>query len=170
MASVARRAGASKETLYAWFGGRDELLGAVIEANADESMAAISELLDREGPDDLNRVREVLRSLATGLLTLLTSRVSIELNRTAATSPALATLLLASGRHRVGPRVEAFLAELHSRGILTVPDPAAAFRTFYGLTIRDTQIRVLLGEPAPGADEIAATADQAVEYFLILSR
>ncbi|WP_206509477.1 TetR/AcrR family transcriptional regulator [Rhodococcus sp. BGS-1C] len=170
MAAVAARAGASKETLYAWFGGRDELLGALIEANADHSMAAISELFDHGDLDDLDRVRELLGSFARGLLTLLTGRVSIELNRAAATSPELAQRLLASGRYRVGPRAEAFFAELHTRGILNVPDPADAFCTFYGLTIRDTQIRLLLGEPAPTADAIAATADQAVTQFILLNQ
>ena len=163
MAAVAARAGASKETLYAWFGGRDELLGALIKANADHSMAAISELFDHGDLDDLDRVRELLGSFARGLLTLLTGRA-------AATSPELAQRLLASGRYRVGPRVEAFFAELHTRGILNVPDPADAFCAFYGLTIRDTQIRVLLGEPAPTADAIAATADQAVTQFILLNQ
>lgn len=170
MAAVAARAGASKETLYAWFGGRDELLGALIEANADHSMNAISALFDQADLTNLDQVHELLDSLARGLLTLLTSRVSIELNRAAATSPELAERLLTSGRYRVGPRVEAFFAELHARKILNVPNPADAFCTFFGLTIRDTQIRVLLGETAPTADAIAATADQAATQFILLSQ
>lgn len=167
MAAVARRAGASKETLYAWFGGRDELLAALIERNADESMAAITKLLDGV-PKDLEEARGALVAFAHGLLSLLVGPGSVELNRAAVASPALAQRLLASGRHRVGPEAESFLAGLQERGLLDVPDPAEAFRTFYGLTIRDTQIRVLLGEPAPGAAEIAATADRAVEQFLVL--
>ena len=39
----------------------------------------------------------------------------------------------------------------------------------YGLVIRDTQIRVLLGEDPPGRPEIVARADDAVERFLTLT-
>lgn len=44
MEGVARRAGASKETLYAWFGTRDDLIGAVIEATADDSAQRVEQL------------------------------------------------------------------------------------------------------------------------------
>lgn len=35
MAQIAARAGASKETLYAWFGDKSGLIQALIESNAD---------------------------------------------------------------------------------------------------------------------------------------
>jgi hypothetical protein len=53
-------------------------------------------------------------------------------------------------------------------GVLEPADPEAAFRTLYGLVVRDTQIRVLLGEPAPDPAAIANEAEQGVDHFLRL--
>ena len=47
-------------------------------------------------------------------------------------------------------------------------DPAEAFRLFYGLTIQDSQIRALLGEPPPNASERAKMARSAVSRFITL--
>ena len=163
MLAIAKRAGASKETLYSWFGSRDGLFAALIEHNADGSAAAIDAALSTDEPTDVTLVR-----FATGLLRLLTSPPSIALNRAAMQSPELSALLLASGRHRVGPIVERYLAGLHDAGEINAPDAAAAFELLYGLVIRDTQIRVLLGEAKPSASAISQTAELAVERFLTL--
>lgn len=163
MLGVAKRAGASKETLYSWFGDRDGLLTALIERNAEQTVSRVRAALD--SPDD---ERSVLEAFATGLLRLLVGPSSVALNRAAMTSPDLAALVLRSGRHRVGPLVESYLASLDDDGHLTVPDPASAFELLYGLVIRDTQIRVLLGEPAPTAKAITRRAEEAVDQFLRL--
>ncbi|GAB95457.1 AcrR family transcriptional regulator [Kineosphaera limosa] len=167
MAGVARRADASKETLYSWFGNRDDLLGELIEANADDSVHRVRQALEG-APDDLPAVREALIAYARALLTLLTSPASIELNRAAMTTPNLAGRLLTSGRHRAGPVVEEFLHRLNSAGLLHIDDPARAYRTLYGLVVRDSQIRVLLGEEPPSSAQIDADAEAAVEAFLVL--
>ena len=164
MLGVARRAGASKETLYAWFGDRDGLLTALIERNADEAVVGVRGALDR--PDD--DARTVLVGFAIGLLRLLTGPASLALNRAAMSAPALAERLLRSGRHRVGPLVETYLAALDDADTLTAPDPAASFELLYGLVVRDLQIRVLLGEPVPPPRELAARAAMAVDQFLRL--
>lgn len=165
MQRIAARAGASKETLYAWFGSREGLLQALIERNADHSARRIDAALHRSAA-----VPATLTGYAVGLLTLLTSPASVALNRAAMTSPRLAELLLRAGRHRVGPLVEQYLGRLHATGQLHAPDPAAAFRLLYGLVVQDTQIRVLLGESPPAGDDIARHAAVAVERFLELSR
>jgi hypothetical protein len=82
---------------------------------------------------------------------------------------ALATVLLAQGRHRTGPIVEAYLARLAAEEHLGIDDPADAFRLLYGLVIQDLRIRVLLGEPPPGRDALAEQARVAVERFLALT-
>ncbi|MGB5951354.1 MAG: TetR/AcrR family transcriptional regulator C-terminal domain-containing protein [Ornithinimicrobium sp.] len=111
---------------------------------------------------------EVLHHYASALLALITSPGSIALNRAAMSSPELSGLLLASGRHRIGPIVEDYLASLHAQGVLHVPDPAEAFCTFYGLVVRDTQIRTLLGEAPPDPAHIREQADSGVAAFLSL--
>lgn len=163
MAEVVRRAHASKGTLYAWFTDREGMLAAVIRRNGDRSAAGITRAL-AAGTDP----RTTLVTYSSGLLAMLTGPVSVALNRAALTHPDLAALLLAEGRHRVGPIVEAYLAEQHAAGTLRVPDPAGSFEILYGLVVRDTQIRVLLGEDPPGPDAVRARATQAVDQFLVL--
>ena len=161
MLGVATRAGASKETLYSWYGSRDGLFAALIEDNADASAERVATALASDADP-----RATLIGYARGLLALLTSARSVALNRAAMTSAGLAEILLRSGRHRVGPIVEAYLARLDEEGFLAIDDPAAAFSMLYGLVVQDTQIRVLLGEPPPTPDEIAAHAEIAVDRFL----
>ncbi len=163
MLSIARRAGASKETLYSWFGSRDGLLSAMIVSNADATAQRIASAL---GGD--NDPHDTLVAFGAGLLTLLTDPRSLALNRAAMTNPVLAAELLASGRHRVGPIVESYLAAASASGALAVSDPTTAFETFYGLVIRDTQIRVLLGEPAPSTAAIRQRAVAGTDQFVAL--
>lgn len=113
--------------------------------------------------------RAVLEAFATGLLTLLVGERALALNRAAMTSPELAEVLLAEGRHSAGPLVEAYLARLAGEGRLALDDPAEAFRVLYGLVVQDTQIRALLGEPPPAAPALAAQARRGVERFLALA-
>lgn len=164
MLSVAQRAGASKETLYTWFGNKVGLFTALITRNADESARRIERAL---AVDD--HPRNALIGYATGLLRLLTGADSVALNRAAMNSPELAEVLLANGRHRIGPLVETYLADLADAGELDIDDPAEAFQLLYGLVIRDTQVRVLLGESAPDGAELARDATQAVDRFLHLT-
>jgi AcrR family transcriptional regulator len=164
MLGIASRAGASKETLYSWFGSKEGLFAALITANADQSAERIAAALDTD--DDPH---DTLVGYAVGLLGLLTSPGSIALNRAAASSPELAAPLLAHGRHRVGPIVERYLAHLAETGHLDIDDPKEAFELLYGLVVRDTQIRCLLGEAAPTADTIGRRAVTAIGEFLRLT-
>jgi hypothetical protein len=52
---------------------------------------------------------------------------------------------------------------------MQMDDAAEAFRLFYGLTIQDSQIRALLGEPPPKAPERAKMARSAVGRFITLA-
>jgi AcrR family transcriptional regulator len=165
MLAIARRAGASKETLYSWFGNREGLFRAMIIENADATSEGVRRALG--GDTD---PQHTLAAFGRGLLGLLTDERSVALNRASMVNLALAADLLEHGRHRVGPIVEDYLAGLDGSGGMRVPDPAAAFTTFYGLLIRDTQIRVLLGEPAPTAEQIGARADEAARQFVELIR
>ena len=163
MLSIARRAGASKETLYAWFDGKAGLIGELIATNADGAAARIQTALEQ--PSD---VRAILEQFSVGLLSLLVSPESIALNQAAMADPELAAALLAGGRHRVGPLVEAYLEQACAAGDIDVADSAVAFEELYGLVIRDTQIRVLLGEPPPDRPAILARAQHGVDAFLAL--
>ena len=164
MLAVAKRAGASKETLYSWFGDRSGLIRALIECNGERAATAVRAAMIDDGRDP----RDVLTDHAVGLLRLLTGPGSIALNRAAMDDPDLAAALLAGGRYRVGPIVEEYLARLDETGRLPIPDPAAAYRLLYGLTVRDVQITVLLGDDPPTDRQIADDAALAVDRFLAL--
>ncbi|MDT0327445.1 TetR/AcrR family transcriptional regulator C-terminal domain-containing protein [Nocardiopsis lambiniae] len=164
MQAVATRAGSSKESLYAWFGHRQGLLAALIEWQAEQVNAAVATALDRSADP-----RDTLTAIARNLLMLLVGDVSVALNRAAMTSPELAELLLRHGRYTTGPLVAEFLGHLADEGVLRVDDPEEAFQFFYGLVVRDLQIRVLLGERPPGEEDIRVQARIAVDRFLALA-
>src|SRR5688500_4617957 len=146
MSAVAARAGSSKESLYTWFGSKEGMVGALIRRQAAKTNAAMEAAL---GTD--RAPRDVLIGIAVNLLDVLLSDVSLALNRAAVSSPPLAAILLRHGRHTTGPLVERYLARLYRDGVLALDDAAEAFSMFYGLAIRDLQIRALLGEPVPNA-------------------
>ncbi len=104
----------------------------------------------------------MLTDAATGLLDLLLGPASLALNCAAMSSPQLADVLLQHGWHTTGPLVERYLARLG------VGEPAEAFTLFYGLVVRDSQIRALLGEPPPTAAARRRRAEDAVDRFLHL--
>lgn len=163
MLKIAKRAGASKETLYSWFGNRIGLFTAMIEDNGENAAARVRAALAGDADPT-----ETLTGFCMGLLRLLTADRGVALNRAAMNSPELAEILLASGRHRVGPIVEEYLQRLDQRGVIAVDDPADAFTLLYGLAIRDLQIRVLLGENPPDDEVVRRQATGAVTTFLTL--
>jgi AcrR family transcriptional regulator len=161
MLGIARRCGSSKETIYGWFGSKQDLVAEIIEAEGRTTISALEDLLSRS-PDE---PATGLRTFARALLDLLCGPWSVAVNRAAMSSPELADLVLANGRHAVGPAVERALANYHRLGRLDIAVPSAAFRELYGLVVQDTQIRVLLGEDPPGPRLRRRQADQAVETF-----
>ncbi len=170
MTAVARRASCSKETLYKWFGGRDGLLAAIVQWQAAKVRAP---RLDRRGLD-APALRASLVQFARDLLATLTGEVSVALNRMAITHAASETSELGPIMRRHGPaavrsRLIPVLEAGRTAGLLRFSDSEDAYRTFFGLVVRDTQIRLLLGE-ALELDEAAidAAATQAVTQFLAL--
>lgn len=166
--AIAKRVGASKETLYSWFGDKAGLFAALVERQAEATNDRVRAALTRDGD-----VRATLRDFAGNLLGLLLGRESLAINRAAiaelSTAPELAERLLAHGRHRTGPLVESYLARQAALGHLRIGDPADAFQMLYGLIVQDLQIRALLGEPPPPPEAIAEQATVAVDRFLALT-
>ena len=79
MLAIARRANASNETLYRWYGNKQTLFASLVRANAH----AVTEMLEASidsGTDAL----EVLATVGPILLKLVTSDRAVALNRAAA--------------------------------------------------------------------------------------
>lgn len=169
MASVARRASCSKETLYKWYGDRDGLLTATVKWQASK---VIMPKLDEENLT-LQSFAATLRNFAESWLTVITGDVSIALNRLAVAhagnqKSALGRIVLENGPFAMRERLLPIF-KLGAKAGFLGKDDKRAFRIFFGLVVADSQIRVLLGDDAAhGQKEIKKFAGDAVEKFLIL--
>lgn len=172
MIGVARRASCSKETLYKWFGDRDGLLVATVRYQASKVKV---ERFDAEGMG-ADKLKSILLGFANDLLTILTSDISKALNRLAIAQAHqggdgtnMGSIVLQNGRFSTGPRLKPALEAGMKAGLLQKTDSEEAFRSFYGLIVRDVHIRVLLGDTVTfDPDEISAEAKRAVSQFFHL--
>lgn len=170
MASVARRASCSKETLYKWFGDRDGLLTATVRWQASKVRVAPVD----QTRLDLPSLTESLEGYACDWLKVISSDTSIALNRVAighagSGKDNLGAIVLENGRFAMAKRLKPVLEAGRRVGLLAFEDTETAFRVFFGLVGRDIQIRLLLGD-WPGLTEaaIADDAARATKQFLAL--
>jgi AcrR family transcriptional regulator len=168
MTAVARRASCSKETLYKWFGDRDGLLTATVQWQAAKVRMP---QLD-PGHFDAAALRASLSQFARDLLTTIAGDVSVTLNRLAighagAEKRGLGAIVLENGPLAIRRRLKPVLEEGRAAGLIDFADPEEAYRVFFGLTVRDTQIRLLLGEALVlDARRIGREAEAATDRFL----
>jgi len=168
MLEVARRASASKETLYAWFGGKRGLFESVIQRNAEAVQAVLSRHLEGDASTEV-----VLVEFGRALLELLLGDDAVAINRAAiseASSDArLAQILASSGREATLPSFIRFLEMHRESGALRIEAPSEAVEDYLGLLLSDTQTRRLLGLLAvPKKAQIEARAVRAAKNFLRL--
>lgn len=170
MAAVARRASCSKETLYRWYGDRDGLLTATVRWQAAK---VIMPRLD-EGNVTRDIFVKTLEDFAESWLLVLTSDVSIALNRLAVSHAGngksnLGRIVLENGPLAMRDRLSPIFQIGKSRGFIEIQGDAG-FRLFYGLVVADTQIRALLGdEELLSRIQIQKLAANAVGSFLRLA-
>lgn len=170
MERVAKTASCSKETLYKWFGDRQGLLTATVQWQASKVRIAP---IDAQNLDEAT-LKNVLVRFACDWLTVLTSDVSIALNRMAisqagSTKSDLGSIVLQNGPFAMGRRLLPVLEMGRGAGHLEFSDGQQAFSCFFGLVVRDIQIRVLLGEDV-SLDEaqIILEAKQATKNFFAI--
>ena len=144
--AIARGAGASKETLYAWFGNPAGLFERLIRENAAQADLPLA----AEGS-----IEDVLTGFGTALLSLLTSPVSLTLNRAeiaeAEHDPSLGRLLLEPGKGATMPGFAVLMAKGGiGEGKLVITNPVQAAEDYLRFLKGDTQIQLLLtcGESA----------------------
>ncbi len=153
-ARIAARARCSKETLYSWFGDRDGIFRALVEAQS----AQLNAMMTRELAAHADCTTTMVRAGAA-LLDLLTGEASLAINRSAMAdgSGELGALLLQHGRGRTAPQIKALIGTLQEEGRIGEGEATEIFQTFYGLLVGDRQIRALLGDksgrPRPGEFE-----------------
>lgn len=165
MTAVARKASCSKETLYKWFGDRDGLLTATVQWQAAKVRSpAVTARIDEA------TLRVDLEQFARDLLSTISGDVSVTLNRLAATHAAagaeLGAIVLEHGPAAIRKRMLPVLEAGRRARLLRFEQSEDAYRTFFGLVVRDTQIRRLLGETMK--TDIEKEAKAATEQFVAL--
>lgn len=162
MLAVAKRAKASNETLYRWYGDKIGLFRALILRNAEQVTAQL-ETLPEEGGG-----REVLEALGAALLDMLLSPRAVALNRAAAAdaSDTLGAVLAEAGRGTVFPRLLAVFERLCSAGEVGGP-PEEAAALWVDLLVGDWQLRLVTGAMRmPDAAARAARVRRAADGVL----
>jgi AcrR family transcriptional regulator len=156
MLAIARRAKASNETLYNWYGDKNGLFKVLIQNNANQTKQLLeSALLTQQS------ALQTLEQLGPILLNLLLGERAIALNRAAAADATgkLGELLSAAGKETIFP----LIVRLFERCALERPGNAMqAAQDYLGLLVGDLQIRRAIGAiPKPSPTEIEARAAHA---------
>jgi AcrR family transcriptional regulator len=164
MTAVARRASCSKETLYKWFGDRDGLLTATVQWQAAKVRMPV---VDRSHLN-AKALRLSIEQFARDLLTVITGEVSVTLNRTAVTHAAqekdsLGIIVLENGPLAIRRRLKPILEAGRDARLLRFDSSEDAYRTFFGLVVRDVQIRLLLGDKSLTQSNVEANIEADVK-------
>ncbi|HET98795.1 MAG TPA: TetR/AcrR family transcriptional regulator, partial [Aurantimonas coralicida] len=128
----------------------------------------------RTGRDTREQLRSDLAQFACDWLTVISGPTSVALNRLAVAEAGsqtadLGAIVLNNGPFAMARRLKPALEAGRAASFLDFDDVDAAFRTFFGLVVRDVQIRLLLGEsldlrPA----DIDRDARRAADQFFAL--
>lgn len=167
MRDVAARAGASKETLYRHFAGKEGLFAEVVSNRARLLRGRLDAGFDR--PDAL---REILRDLGVNLLEAMTSPEVTSLLRLvvaeAPRDPAIGRIFYTLGPERTRERLTAYLEAARGRGEFAGRDAGLAASIFLGaVTSQCHTARLVLQDPPPmDRAEIEERVDEVVAMFL----
>jgi len=164
---VIRRSGGSLATLYAQFGGKAGLFGAIIASICEEVTSRLPDL--EEATSDTPE--EVLLAFANSYLGLLLTPVSLALYRVimseGARVPELGRAVFEAGPATAAKRLAAYLRQQAAEGALAVCDPDLAARQFLEVVKGDLHFRALLGSgDPPSAEEVDACVRVATRTFL----
>ena len=147
MLAIARKAKASNETLYNWYGDKHGLFKALVTRNAAEVKA----LLEAELATNPNPIK-TLGLLGPKLLTLLLGDRAIALNRAAAADPSgeLGAAISQAGRESVLPLIVQVLENAKKAKLLAFDRADQTAGLYMDLLVGDLQIRRVIGRaPAP---------------------
>lgn len=163
MLQIAKRASASNQTLYAWYGNKQTLFQNLIEENARNIKDLLHAALDRRSDP-----MEALRALGPMFLAFTTGEKAIIVNRAAITDAGETGLLGEAidrgARQDMFGLITAIMEQLIETGRFA-PDvePADAAETYVSLLMGEVPMRQALGRLDPLTDaECRARADRAL--------
>lgn len=168
MLAVAKRASASNETMYRWYGNKQTLFAALVASNLEEVRGYLEGSIAQHAD-----IATALRELACLLLEVVTSEKAIVLNRAAAAdvyeTNSLGATIAMGGRETVKPLVAAMIDAGIKSGDLHADDVSVAAEVYLNLVIGDLQIRRVIGVLLSlDADAIRVRADRACGHFMQL--
>jgi TetR/AcrR family transcriptional repressor of mexJK operon len=165
MDAIARAAGASKATLYAYFSSKEELFGAVVARESERYAQGFS-----AGELDPADVEASLTVIADRFLRLLLSPDVIAINRIiigeVARFPVLAEIFWEAGPERVRAQLEGFFLRAAEAGTLDIVDTRLAAGQFASLVRGEIHLQHLLGLGEVDPKTLSAAARNAVATFL----
>lgn len=164
MLAIAKRAKASNETLYRWYGDKKGLFQAMVIRNADDVYESLVEDLDRQRDP-----MQILEDISLKLLRFLTSGRAIALNRAAAADPSgeLGKALSQVGRERVFPSIAKVLAQIKEQGTFSDLEIDELGNLYLSLLIGDLQIRRAIGVMSvPSEAELKTKTRKALDHLL----
>jgi TetR/AcrR family transcriptional regulator, mexJK operon transcriptional repressor len=167
MSEIARRAGASKQTLYARYPSKAALFAALVERKASRLFEAIGPL--GEG----RNLRETLVHCGSSLLDLILSEDARGVHRLVIAEcvefPELAEIFWEYGPGRTRAMLTNYLRAQQKLGNIQCGDPEQAVEILMGLLVSGATLRTWLGLPSTFAKTPAqrkAWVNLAVDTFL----
>jgi AcrR family transcriptional regulator len=165
MNDIARAAGVSKGTLYAYFSSKEELFEAIIRAEKGQAVERLC-AFKREGD-----VREMLTDFGVRLLGRMSEPGTLALGRVVIAAaekfPGVGRAFYEAGPLYGATRLAAELSALQAAGALQVPDPERAAWQFVDLCQSYIYKRLLFGVVEKlTPEEIEDSVKAGVEVFL----
>jgi TetR/AcrR family transcriptional repressor of mexJK operon len=166
MDAVARTAGVSKATLYAYFASKDELFATIV--NERRLQKGLDDLMVPERVPDL---RAALETIGQHVLRFMLREETLAIYRIAiaesARFPELGHAFYANGPQRSYETARAWLATQQAAGLVRPADLDVATQQFMSLLRSGVFLRAGLALPPPPSEaEINATVSAAVETWL----
>jgi AcrR family transcriptional regulator len=170
--AVAAAAGVSKQTLYAYFPSKEDLLAGVLRRLIDPEApdGVVISWTAHDAPADRAALRRVLLGLAERLLATVMQPAYLALLRViiaeAPRQPQLAALFTATAPERGFRAVAALMTDAHARGLVAAPDAEAAARLFFGPLLTYALLDGLFVVDGPPRPPAPARVEALVDLFL----
>lgn len=163
--AVARAAGVSKATLYAYFTSKDALFATIVNEACHDNIVVGAFL-----PEDTTDLQAALTALAGRMLRFLLQDRALAIHRVVIAEsvrfPELGRAFYDNGPALFRTQFAAWLLRQQDAGRLAIPDADLAADQFVGLLRLGVYLRATLGLARPTDAEIDATTAAAVRTFL----
>lgn len=166
MDAIARRAGVSKPTIYAYFEGKEAIFAAVVSETLPEGLRALK-------GEPTGDVRADLFRYAVQLMDLLADPETIACDRMIASEsarhPELGCVFYEAGPGRIVRNLAAYFESIRDSASLEIDDAEEAAEFFGGMIIGSTPWKNLLGgfDPPfrPSDDRLRHAVDRFLRAF-----